>query len=678
MTKPLRLAPAALACLFLISIGPAAAEGQASLEPHLFESNGGDTVSAELGRFRVPLNRARGGTDSLELAFVRFPATTPDPGPPIVYLAGGPGGSGIATARGSRFPLFMALREFGDVIAFDQRGTGMSDGPSPATCPHSRSYPPDRPLERERLRELTLDVARRCGAYWRERGVDLSAYNTRESADDVADLATALDAPRLRLWAISYGTHLALATLRRHPGLVERSILAGVEGPDHTVKLPSYWSEQLDRLEELIANDPEASGEFPDLRDLMRKVLTRLEREPAPVEMISADRRDTIRSRVSAFAARRRTVDLLRDPSTMVTVPHLYRRMAEGDFSPVAGGASAGGLAAMPEATDAVSGMSADRRARFLHEDSTTLLGGGDDLVNAEMADALGIQDLGEAFHAPVRSDVPTLFISGTLDGRTPVANAEDVLSGFPNGRHLVIENAGHSDDLFLSSPRILDVMRAFLAGRPLPATRLVVDPPSLEDGRLPPSLSGEFIDAITGAYERGPADVWRVLRQGEVRSLDAAGRETGRTAALQVRLRGNGFPLEANEDTTFSIPFFGPDLRFRFVRDATGRVERLAFTNSAGETSDLTPVRWDEVAFVEGERWLLAGPFQLESGESCDRPFPVERGVLEGSTTPAPGSDGWRVGAGDDAFVDFEEVFGGSAVGGVGWLALTAPRWLV
>jgi pimeloyl-ACP methyl ester carboxylesterase len=58
----------------------------------------------------------------IELAFVRFKSTAKNPGPPIVYLAGGSGGSGIGAARGSRFPLFMALREIADVIAFDQSG----------------------------------------------------------------------------------------------------------------------------------------------------------------------------------------------------------------------------------------------------------------------------------------------------------------------------------------------------------------------------------------------------------------------------------------------------------------------------------------------------------------------------------------------------------------------------
>lgn len=659
------IAAAALGCT------PQGVEGQ-RFEPYVFEANSGDTVHAELGRFEVPLNRASSTAETLELVFVRFPATTAEPGPPIVYLAGGPGGSGIATARGSRFPLFMALRELGDVIAFDQRGTGMSAGPSPATCPLSRQYPSSSPLEREPLRELTLAVARQCGELWREEAVDLSAYNTVESADDLAALASALGEPSIRLWSISYGTHLALATIRRHPGLVERAILAGVEGPDHTVKLPSQWDGQLTNLERLIAADPEAAAEFPDLRGLIAGVLARLEREPAAVEVIrtnsSTNSADTLRMSVSRFRVQARTIDLLRDPSSMITVPYLYQRMARQDFSAFAGSPGVGGFSAMAEAMDAASGMSAERRARFLREESETLLGGGAQLTGGDMAEALGIGDLGDGFRAPVRSAIPALFISGTLDGRTPQGNAEEVLSGFPNGRHLVIENAGHSDDLFLSSPRILEVMKAFLADRPLPTERIAVEPPRLADGRLPPSLSAELAGALAGAYMRGPGDVWRVIQGGTTRSLDEDGRETARTTGLSVRLRGNGFPLRANQDTTFALDFAGADVNFRFVRDNQGRVVRLDFTNSAGETVPLTPTTWEAVAFVEGEAWLLAEPLQLAAGETCDRVFPIETSVLRGAGSIRADADGWRAGLGDDGFVDFEDAFDGSPIGGVAY----------
>jgi hypothetical protein len=62
-----------------------------------------------------------------------------------------------------------------------------------------------------------------------------------------------------------------------------------------------------------------------------------------------------------------------------------------------------------------------------------------------------------------VHSDVPTLFISGTLDGRTPPENAEEVRRGFPHSYQVLIEGAGHGNDLFVSSPDIQKVMVEFM-----------------------------------------------------------------------------------------------------------------------------------------------------------------------------------------------------------------------
>lgn len=81
--------------------------------------------------------------------------------------------------------------------------------------------------------------------------------------------------------------------------------------------------------------------------------------------------------------------------------------------------------------------------------------------------------DLGDDFRKPVRSEFPALLISGTLDGRTPVSNGEAVEEGLKNAQHLVIEGAGHSDPLFLSSADILRAMRDFLAGKKIRATRI-------------------------------------------------------------------------------------------------------------------------------------------------------------------------------------------------------------
>ena len=80
-----------------------------------FEAASGDTAEAQRGFLMVPENRSDPESRMIRLEYVRFPATGETAGAPIVYLAGGPGGSGINTAQGPRFPLFMAMREFGDV-----------------------------------------------------------------------------------------------------------------------------------------------------------------------------------------------------------------------------------------------------------------------------------------------------------------------------------------------------------------------------------------------------------------------------------------------------------------------------------------------------------------------------------------------------------------------------------
>jgi len=60
---------------------------------------------------------------------------------------------------------------------------------------------------------------------------------------------------------------------------------------------------------------------------------------------------------------------------------------------------------------------------------------------------------------------VPALFISGAAGGRTPVGNAEEALGWFPNAQHLIIDGAGHGDELFAHTPEILARVTSFMAG---------------------------------------------------------------------------------------------------------------------------------------------------------------------------------------------------------------------
>jgi len=270
--------------------------GTLKIKPYTFENDKKEKVDAEFGTLLVPENRSNPQSNLIELAFVRFKSTAKNPGPPIVYLAGGPGGSGIFTAKGSRFPLFMALREIADVIAFDQRGTGYSK-PN-LECFDQLSLPLDVAPTREAAIKELREKSASCASYWRDiQRVDLTGYNTNESADDLEDLRKALGVNQISLWSISYGTHLAFATMRRHPQSIHRAILAGTEGPDHTYKLPSNIQKHLEDLAAVIQADPVVGKEIPDFLGLMKSVFDRLDAKPETVEI--TDQRTKLKSKSS-------------------------------------------------------------------------------------------------------------------------------------------------------------------------------------------------------------------------------------------------------------------------------------------------------------------------------------------------------------------------------------------
>jgi pimeloyl-ACP methyl ester carboxylesterase len=470
-----------LIVFLLVTVSSNAQRGAGTLKikPYTFENDKQEKVESEFGTLLVPENRSNPQSNLIELAFVRFKSTAKNPGAPIVYLAGGPGGSGIGAATGSRFPLFMALREIADVIAFDQRGTGYSK-PNLGCYERMALQLDVAPSRVAVLNELRKN-ARDCASYWRDiQRVDLTGYNTNESADDLEDLRNALGVKQISLWTISYGTHLAFATMRRHPKSIHRAILAGTEGPDHTYKLPGNIQKHLEDLAAVIKADPEIGKDIPDFLGLMKSVFDRLDSQPESVEVVDPRTKQKVRIIVNKFVLQYIVANNI---GTTVTArfPALFYRASKGDFTNPAQvwlNESRRGIgSAMSYMMDCASGQTATRRERIEREAKGTLLEDVFNLPLPEVCQEWKAPDLGDAFRAPLRSDVPVLFISGTLDARTPVSNAEEYRAGFANSTHLIIEGAVHSDPLFLSSPKIKDGMMEFLRGQPVTVTKISAAP---------------------------------------------------------------------------------------------------------------------------------------------------------------------------------------------------------
>ena len=476
----------AAACLYLglgvalaatPALAQAPAEGPAE-EAIRFTADSGESVEALQGYIEVPEDRSDPDSRTIRVSYIRFPATGETAGPPIVYLAGGPGGSGSGTAEGRRFPLFMAMRQHGDVIAFDQRGTGHST-PLPR-CTSSVTVPETQAVSDAAYAQLYRDAVEECGQFWRGEGIAIEGYTTAETVADISALRAHLGAETVSLWGISYGSHVALAALKDIPDEIDRVILASAEGLDQTVKMPAFTDAYFARLQAAIDSQPEARAAYPDIAGTMRRVHARLEAEPMMLAIPQADG-----SSVPFLLQRRHMQEfasaLISDPHYAAILLALYASLDAGDPALAIGllqrfytPGEPITLSAMPTAMDLASGIGADRLAEFRRQAQTGLIGQYLNHPMPQIAGAWNGFDLGEDFRTAPTGNTPVLLLTGTLDGRTYLEGQAAAVSGLANVTRVIVRNAGHN--LFMSSPQVHEAMHRFMRGEDVGVAEIVVE----------------------------------------------------------------------------------------------------------------------------------------------------------------------------------------------------------
>lgn len=461
-------------------LGPPVVVGDLTLTPVLFATNDyylyPATARADEGRLVVPQNRERSSGPTVDLHFLRFAAATNDPGTATVYLAGGPGNSATLSAAGDRFEFLMQLRQAGDLIVLDQRGTRFS--PPELRCSGRYSFPPYEEATVERRAPIIAAHIRECMREFAGEA-DLGAFNTRESAMDIDDLRAALGLDRINLVAIGYGTQVAMEYMRLFPDRVSSVVLAGVEAPHQVYKLPSAIDAAFNRVAAAVSA---SVSRFPDFRAAIRDLLEEVDEAPPRVVLPGPEPIEVVLGRLDVESW---IYSLLGERDRLATLPRAVAYMLEGDFRGLAQLAAVArqnnAASLMSVAMGCTAGVEPERLERIAAEAEAAILR---DFANIPLRAACAAWTapvLGPDFREAVQSDVFTLFISGTLDVRTPVENAKEVMEGFLNASHLVIEGAAHDDDLLLSSPRIAEMVVAFLRSEPLALDRIVLAPISFQ-----------------------------------------------------------------------------------------------------------------------------------------------------------------------------------------------------
>ena len=445
-------------------------DGLVGLWPgHLRHRDSGRHMAVEHGRLLVPSQHGDSASPAIALSFVRKPAKRDFGLPPLVVLAGGPGGAAIRSFETHLFDWVEQISELCDVVTFDQRGCNTA---LPClTNPFRIELNWEAPLTRARYLQAHRQNAKQLAAHWLERGVDLNAYNTVQSAHDVDALRRALGAERINLHGASYGSHLALATLKHHGDRVERAILCIVEGLNDTHKLPANTDRHFRHIAALAREAPELKGQHKDLYAELGDTLEAFDAKPLSLGVHDAE--GTPRQvPVGKFTVQLLLGGALGSTRSIAELPTLARQLASRSTTPFAklGRRLFGyGLPGMMLAMDAASGASADRLRAIEQQRQTALLDDSFNLPFPFVAEELGVADLGDAFRTPVETTTPALFCCGTLDGRTPISNAEDAMKGFPNSHLIVVEGASHETPDMLLEPQM-----AFLRAEEVRTERLV------------------------------------------------------------------------------------------------------------------------------------------------------------------------------------------------------------
>ncbi|HOU13803.1 MAG TPA: alpha/beta hydrolase [Anaerolineae bacterium] len=410
-------------------------------------------VTLECGYVAVPQDHRDPGSDTIWLAvtIVRSGgAAKPDP---VVYLAGGPGGSATDDVEGWLDQAFLEER---DLILFDQRGTGSSE-PS-LNCAE---------LEGE-SGQKDVEAAQECRDRLEAEGIDLTLYNSAQSAADLDMLRRALGYESWNLLGISYGTRLALTAMRDYPAGIRSVILDSGYPPE----VDAYEQEALNgvrAIETLLAGcaaDAACNKAYPDLEGRFYRLLSALDENPVEFTAYDPEYEEDIDVLLDGSELVNRLFQALYDAEVIPVLPYVIDLIDRGEYETayawLLGDETAYARPRQEEEEDFTDSeglfysVECNEEAIFNDLDAARQAVEAADSAVAEylyvdveaMFEICKIWGAGAASAIetqPVRSDIPTLLLAGDYDPITPPAWAESAARYLSNGYLFVFPGVGHS-----------------------------------------------------------------------------------------------------------------------------------------------------------------------------------------------------------------------------------------
>ncbi|MEM1435570.1 MAG: alpha/beta hydrolase [Pseudomonadota bacterium] len=447
---------ASLAALLLLVATPFA--GAVELEScTLYGASGTTRVEAECATLDRPLDPTGQDDTTIELRIAVVRSLAPDPARDALTLVnGGPGGSSIELYA-DLAPLLTGVLRERDIVIVDQRGTGSS---TPLRCAEL-----DAAQTTEDDPAFVRQAAERC---LEQLPADPRYFTTSVAVADLDAVRDALGYDQWTLYGVSYGTRVVQHYARQHPQQTRALIIDGVV-PMPDALGPNVAINAQHTLEAIFGRcraDQDCAAAFPELEADFARLGTELKRQARTIQLAHpvTGKAETLELTYGHLAVALRLGSYAPESASLIPL-QIHQAANVGNFTPVAAQAlrvidqltstMAYGMHNAVVCTEDVPYFDFDPVA-MREQLAATYLG-------PEQVDALqaicavwpaGVIDPG--FKAPLESAVPTLLLSGEFDPITPPANAEAVLPGLSNARHLVAPGQGHGVIARGCVPRLL------------------------------------------------------------------------------------------------------------------------------------------------------------------------------------------------------------------------------
>jgi pimeloyl-ACP methyl ester carboxylesterase len=453
----------------------------------------------ECARALVPLDYSNPDDTQIQLAMTRLPALDKDRRIGSLFVNfGGPGAPAVALLHGFGLGLFSRLVERFDIVGFDPRGTGASEGAFDCHVNQEQIGMFSQPWARpgDNVAQLMSRAQAYVDACLAQDLSLLPHASTANLARDMDLLREAIGDPQLTYLGFSYGTFLGATYASLFPTKYRALVLDGGIDADQYINRPSESLREqtaavevaLGRFFRACAENQAACAEFggADPMGAFDRLVARANDMPLPAadaegrtldgdDLLSAAYDSTYDTRTwPAFAAALAAADRGDGRLARQLADSSYYRRDDGTYEPDSDGYYLLSAAEQRYPDDATRFLLVDEAATVAFPHFWWNFG------YSEAPLALLPVRSEDVFYGPfsAASDAPPILVIGTTyDPATPYAGAERLVAELGNAVLLTMDGDGHTA-YRRGSPCIDTAVEAYLedTASPAPGTRCQQD----------------------------------------------------------------------------------------------------------------------------------------------------------------------------------------------------------